>query len=144
MKRIAIMMTVVGVCVLSYGQNKPAAQSGAAPGAAAGQTATTTPPGKRPPQAKTQPEYEAYKAAIALTDAAAQEKAADDFAAKFPDSELRVVLYKMTMQKYQAANNADKMLEIGRKALSLDPDDPEALVGRFASTDGADAGRRPG
>ena len=129
MKRIAIMMVVLGVCVLGYGQDKPAAQSGAAPGAAAGQTAATTPPGKRPPQAKTQPEFEAYKAAIALTDAAAQEKAADDFAAKFPDSELRVVLYKMTMQKYQAANNADKMLEIGRKALSFDPDDPEALVG---------------
>ena len=132
MKRIAIMMVVVGVCVLSYGQNKPAAQSGAtsgaAPGAPAGQTAATTPPGKRPPQAKTQPEFEAYKAAIALTDAAAQEKAADDFAAKFPDSELRVVLYKMTMQKYQAANNADKMLEMGRKALSFDADDPEALV----------------
>lgn len=162
MKRIAIMMVVVGVCVLGYGQNKPAAQSGAAPGAAAGQTAATTPPGKRPPQAKTQPEYEAYQAAMAIkarqrlqelqskpspTDQEKQEmatlrqqievadepanleKAADDFAAKFPQSELRVVLYKAAMQKYQAANNADKMLEIGRKALSLDPDDPEALVG---------------
>ncbi len=125
MKRIAIMMVVLGVCVGSYGQAKPAAQSGAA----AGQAAATTPPGKRPPQAKTQPEFEAYKAAIALTDAAAQEKAADEFAAKFPESELRVVLYKAAMQKYQAANNADKMLEMGRKALSFDPDDPEALVG---------------
>src|SRR5579864_2194317 len=123
MKRIAIMMAVLGVSVLSYGQDKPAAQ-GTAPAAAQAAAA----PGKRPPQAKTQPEFEAYKAAIALTDAAAQEKAADDFAAKFPDSELRVVLYKMTMQKYQAANNADKMLEMGRKALSFDADDPEALV----------------
>lgn len=127
MKRIAIMMAMLGVCVLSFGQDKPAAQGTATQGAAAGQTAAA--PGKRPPQAKTQPEFEAYKAAIALTDAAAQEKAADDFATKFPDSELRVVLYKAAMQKYQVANNADKMLEMGHKALSFDPDDPEALVG---------------
>jgi tetratricopeptide (TPR) repeat protein len=123
MKRIAILMAMLGVCVLGHGQDKPAAQ-GTAP---AGQAAAT-PPGKRPPQAKTQPEFDAYKAAIALTDAAAQEKAADDFAAKFPESELRVVLYKMVMQKYQAANNAEKMLEMGQKALSFDADDPEALV----------------
>ncbi|HKF03177.1 MAG TPA: hypothetical protein VKB49_12740 [Candidatus Sulfotelmatobacter sp.] len=122
MKRIAIVMAMLGVCVLCYGQEKPAAQSTAPAGQAA------TPPGKRPPQAKTQPEFDAYKAAIALTDAAAQEKAADDFALKFPESELRVVLYKMVMQKYQMANNADKMLEMGQKALSFDGDDPEALV----------------
>ena len=128
MKRIAIMMAMLAVCVLSFGQDKPAGlDKPAAQGAAAGQTAAA--PGKRPPQAKTQPEFDAYKAAIALTDADAQEKAADDFAAKFPQSELRVVLYKAAMQKYQAANNADKMLDTGRKALSLDPDDPEALVG---------------
>ncbi len=56
------------------------------------------------------------------------EKAADDFAAKFPDSELRVVLFKLAMQKYQGANNADKMTEMAQKVLALDPDDPEALV----------------
>jgi len=64
-----------------------------------------------------------------LTDAAAAEKAADDFATKFPDSELKVVLYKSAMQKYQAANNADKMTDMAQKALAFDADDPEALVG---------------
>ena len=76
------------------------------------------PQGKRPPQAKTQPEYEAYKTAVALTDAAASEKAADDFAAKFPDSELRVMLYKSTMRIYQRAGNSDKIVEMGRKGLA--------------------------
>ena len=33
------------------------------------------------------------------------------------------------MQKYQAANNADKMTDMAKKALAFDPDDPEALVG---------------
>jgi tetratricopeptide (TPR) repeat protein len=56
------------------------------------------------------------------------EKAADDFAAKFPDSELRIILYKTAMRGYQTANNADKMLDMGRKALAIDADDPESLV----------------
>ena len=122
MKRAAIVIAVLGMCVGSFGQNKQTTQS--PPAAQA-----TAPQGKRPPQAKTQPEFEAYKAALALTDPAAVEKAADDFATKFPDSELRVVLYKMAMQKYQAANDADKMEAMGRKALTYDADDPEALVG---------------
>jgi tetratricopeptide (TPR) repeat protein len=85
---------------------------------------------KHPPQAKTQPEFDAYKAASANpNDAPTTEKAADDFAAKFPDSELRPILYRTAMHAYQAANNADKMMEMGRKVLKIDPDDPEALVG---------------
>jgi tetratricopeptide (TPR) repeat protein len=123
MKRIAIVTAVLGMCAWSWGQDKPAA-----PSAPAGQTAAA-PQGKRPPQAKTQPEFEAYKAAIALTDAAALEKAANDFATKFPDSELRVMLYKAAMQRYQMANNADKMLEMAQKAVGIDADEPEALVG---------------
>src|SRR5579863_8371500 len=111
MKRAAIVIAVLGMCVWSWGQNKPATPSGAAAGQAA------APQGKRMPAAKTQPEYQAFNTAYALTDAAAQEKAADDFAAKFPDSELRVVLYKATMQKYQATNNGDKMVEMAQKAL---------------------------
>lgn len=98
----------------------PAAQAGQAPAAAAG---------KRPPQAKTQPEFDAYKTASAITDPAAQEKAAADFAAKYPDSELRPLLYKSVMHSYQQANNADKMMEMAQKVLSYDPDDPEALLG---------------
>ncbi len=64
-----------------------------------------------------------------ITDPAAQEKAADDFATKFPDSELRALLYKQVMHGYQAVNNADKMLALSRKVLTFDPDDPEALLG---------------
>jgi tetratricopeptide (TPR) repeat protein len=105
-------------------QTPPAAgQATPAPGA------TPAPQGKRPPQAKTDPELDAWKAATALkTDPAAAEKAADDFATKFPDSELRVLLYKNTMRLYQNANNAEKTEAMGRKVIALDADDPEALV----------------
>jgi tetratricopeptide (TPR) repeat protein len=127
MKRAAIVILALGVSTWSFAQgNKPASGQSAQP--AAGQTAAA-PQGKRPPQAKTQPEFDAYKAAAALTDPAAQEKAADDFAAKFPDSELRVVLYKSVMTEYQQANNGEKMLDMAHKVLGLDPDDPVALLG---------------
>jgi tetratricopeptide (TPR) repeat protein len=125
MRRAAIVIAVLGMCGWSFGQgnDKPAAQN--PPTGPAGQAA---PAGKRPPAAKTQPEFEAYKAAVAQTDPAALEKSADDFAAKFPDSELRAMLYTTAMQRYQQANNTDKMMDMARKVLSFDPDDPAALV----------------
>ena len=147
MKRAAMLAMMLGLTTVvsaqqpaSSPQNPPAAQTGkpqpaAQPsqgqqGATQPSTATVPPLGKRPPQAKTQPEYEAFNAAIANTnDPAAVEKAADDFAAKYPDSELRVLLYEAAMQSYQRANNADKMMEMGRKVLKIDPDNPTALVG---------------
>ena len=124
MKRTAIVVVVVmlGITSWSYGQTKPAAQTPPAGQAAA-------PAGKRPPQAKTQPEFDAYKVAAAITDPAAQEKAADDFATKFPDSELRLLLYKAVMTGYQQSNNAEKLLAAAQKILTIDPDDPQALLG---------------
>jgi tetratricopeptide (TPR) repeat protein len=126
--RAAILVAMLGVGSLLYGQQQPASQPSAAQ---SGTTApVAAPTAKHPPQAKTQPEFDAYKAANANpNDGAAMEKASDDFATKFPDSELRVILYRTTMHAYQTANNADKMLEMARKVLKIDPDDPEALVG---------------
>jgi tetratricopeptide (TPR) repeat protein len=131
MKRAAIIIAILGVST-SFAQSgdkvaqaTPAGQAATAP---AGQAAAA-PAGKRPPQAKTQPEFDAYKAATAITDPAAQEKAAADFATKFPDSELRPLLYKNVMHEYQQGNNADKMMEMAQKVLTYDPDDPEALLG---------------
>ncbi len=142
MKQAAMLVITLALGTFLYAeqqtpatQNQPAGKPGStsqgaqpatpAQGAAA---QPAQPQGKRPPQAKTQPEFDAYKAATANTsDPAALEKAADDFAAKFPDSELRPILYRTAMHSYQAANNADKMLEMGRKVLKFDPDDPEAL-----------------
>ena len=102
MKKAAIVVAVLGVSVWSFGQStdKPAAQTPAAGQAAA--PAAAAPQGKRPPAAKTQPEFAAYNAAKALTDPAAVEKAADDFAVKFPDSELRPILYSARHESVSA------------------------------------------
>lgn len=156
MKRIAAIIVAVLIFTIAgsaqgTGQtdqsSTPAAQT-----APAGQAAAPgAPQVKRPPQTKTQPEFDAWKAANAASNptpeeqstaqksggdaqqvmaavAARTEKAADDFATKFPDSEVRVLLYKSAMRNYQNANNAEKTEAMGRKVLSLDPDDPEALV----------------
>jgi tetratricopeptide (TPR) repeat protein len=140
MKRVAVILGILSLGIMSVTvwagtqnsapQTPPAAgQAAPAAGATTGTAApATAPAAKRPPQTKTQPEFDAWKAAAASPDPATMEKAADDFATKFPDSEVRVLLYKNTMRLYQNANNADKAEAMGRKVLSFDPDDPEALV----------------
>jgi tetratricopeptide (TPR) repeat protein len=90
--------------------------------------ASPTPQAKRPPQAKTQAEFKDYKAAYAITGGALMEAAADAFAKKYPDSELRQLLYSKAMQEYQPENNPGKMLAMGEKVLALEPDEPVALV----------------
>jgi tetratricopeptide (TPR) repeat protein len=129
MKRAAMMLGVLVIAAFAVAQQQQTPAQQKQPAGAAQQGAPATPPGKRPPQAKTQPEFDAYNAAIAnQKDAAAMEKAADDFATKFPESELRVLLFKAAMRAYQNANNGDKMLEEAQKLLKVDPDDPEALI----------------
>lgn len=128
--KIGAIAVVLLSCV-SFGiaqQQTPATQpqSGTQPATAP----AAAPQGKRPLQAKTQPEFDAYQAAMHVAnDPAAIEKAADDFAAKFPTSELRAPVYRTAMHSYQTANNSQKMLDMGRKVLAIDPDDPEALLG---------------
>jgi tetratricopeptide (TPR) repeat protein len=124
MKQAAMLVVILALATFVSAQTQT-------PPAPAGTAATTPPPqGKRPPQAKTQAEFDAYKAAAANgADGAAMEKGADDFAAKFPDSELRILLYRNAMHAYQTANSSEKMMDMGRKVLKIDPDDPEALVG---------------
>ncbi len=121
---VALMVTIVTVIALAALAVAQAPAPAANPQAAANQTS-----GKPPVQAKTQEEYQAYQAAAANTqNPAAMEKAADDFAAKFPASDLRVLLYRTAMQSYQTASNSSKMLDMGQKVLTIDKDDPDALV----------------
>jgi tetratricopeptide (TPR) repeat protein len=119
MKWNAVFLAVVfvGGCVLPAGAQAPAPPASQASG-------------KAPIQAKTQAEFQAYQEVMTKAqDAHAMEKAADDFAAKFPDSDLRVLLYRAVMHNYTSADNSEKILETGLKVLSLDKDDPEALIG---------------
>lgn len=83
---------------------------------------------KRPPQAKSQQEYKDYNDAYALSGGAKVEEAANAFAAKYPASELRGYLYLKALHEYQSEDNAGKMLAVGEKVLTLEPDNSIALV----------------
>ena len=79
-------------------------------------------------QPKSQAEYQAYLDASSKTDPAQAEAAANDFATKYPDSELRTALYTRLMNLYAQANNTDKVIDLGRKAIAADPTNPIPLV----------------
>lgn len=122
--RLAVLGILIGLGICATGQNAPQAP------AQAEQPKPAQSGGRPPVQAKTQAEYQAYQAAVAnMQNAEEMEKAADDFAAKFSDSELRVLLYRAAMHSYQTAGNSTKMMEMGLKVLAIDKDDPEALIG---------------
>ena len=96
----------------------------AAPGPASAQA----PAAYKAPQAKTKEEYEAYKTAAALTNPEQVLAAAEQFAQKFPDSELKGLLYVQAMNGFAQQNRSDKEIEAGRKAIAIDPHDPNPLI----------------
>jgi len=124
---LALLLSAVVVSAQTNQNQKPTDTKPAAnPSTSAAQT--PTPAGKHPPQAKSKAEFDAYVALMGMKDPAALEKAADDFISKYPDSELKSAAYQRAMVIYQQAGNDDKTLEMGRKALTFNPDDPGVLV----------------
>lgn len=90
--------------------------------------AGTAAPAQHQPQAKSKEEFEAYNLAASKTDPAQLEVAADEFAQKFPNSELKELLYVRVMTMYQQQNNSAKVITTGRKAIELNPTNPVPLV----------------
>ncbi|HEY2117476.1 MAG TPA: hypothetical protein VGJ51_20405 [Candidatus Angelobacter sp.] len=114
-------MFLLCIAALTLGVLQLSAQPGASSGAQ--ETADVS-----RPQARSQQERDDFNAAYALTGASAAESAANDFAAKYPASELRRYLYSSAMLQYQRENNPAKMLAMGERVLELDSDNPLALV----------------
>src|SRR5205807_1676711 len=159
MKQAAMLVIMLSLATFLYAQqqtpatqNQPAGKPGStsqgaqpatpAQGAAA---QPAQPQGKRPPQAKTQPEFDAYKAATANTsDPAALEKAADDFATKFPDSEIPAGTPQDKVDAYKAFLRSSAYAIIGtiqfnrekyadaeaslRKSIDADPQNPDPVA----------------
>jgi tetratricopeptide (TPR) repeat protein len=112
---------------------QPPAQSGAqnqspSTSSSSSQTPSTPAGGRKMLQAKSQDEMKAYQDAVTKTDPAQKEAAANAFAAKYPNSEMRAELYIRAMNAYGQANNSDKVIELGRKAIAADPSNPVPLV----------------
>jgi hypothetical protein len=92
------------------------------------QTGPAVPAAQHQPQAKSKEEFDAYNQAAAKTDPAQLEAAADEFAQKFPNSELKELLYVRAMTLYQQQNNSGKIIATGRKAITLNANNPVPLV----------------
>ena len=93
------------------------------------QPSTAPSPAAKPvPHAKTKPEFDDFKAASATTGGAAMEAAADSFASKYPDSDLRAELYLRAMHEYQTESQAAKTQAMAETILGIDPENPLALV----------------
>ncbi len=148
MKTIAVLSAMLLASAMGSAQatpaqtNPPPAQAPAQGNSPQTPNGTATPAGAqtapangghRMLQAKSQDELKAYQDAITKTDATQAEAAANDFAAKFPTSELRAALYMRAMNMYAQANNSDKVIDTGRQAIAADPNNPVPLM-EVAST----------
>jgi tetratricopeptide (TPR) repeat protein len=133
---IAILVSAAAPAQAPPANSQPAQQSAAAPAqqspaapAAQAPAATAQPAGtRRPAQAKTQDEINAYNAIRRMSMGAEAEAAAKDFEARFPQSELRPLLYQNLMDAYQSADNADQAIAMGHRSVALDPDNTVVLV----------------
>jgi tetratricopeptide (TPR) repeat protein len=114
--------TILAVCFAAWSFALLAQQPSATSAAPAQAT------GRHVPEAKTHQEFNDYNTAYALSGGAQMEKGADDFAVKYPSSELKSYLYAKALHEYQNENNPAKMLAMSRKVLQLDPDNTIALV----------------
>ncbi len=123
-KFISMALILTASVGLAFGQAKDKKQDKNAPAAPA-QGAPAPPRG---PQAKTQEEFKAYQDAMMIQDAVAMEAAVTDFSTKFPNSELKNILWQRLMSAYQNQNNADKTIEVGKKLIQEDPTNVAALV----------------
>ncbi len=121
---IAVLLTAA-FAAAQAGGNQPAASGQASAQAGAAQGAAAAP---KTPQPKTKEEYDAYVAAAQQADPNQLLTAADQFAQKFPDSQLRELLYERAMTMFQQQNNPEKEIEAGRKAIALDPTNPIPLI----------------
>ena len=93
----------------------------------AAQDAGSAGPGHRP-VARSQQEYQDYRAAANAGTGSALERAAGDFAQKYPSSELRSLLYLKSLRQYQRENDSAGILAAGGSVLDLDRDNALALV----------------
>jgi tetratricopeptide (TPR) repeat protein len=132
MKRLFVFMVIMATAIITaeaqQGQPAQTGNQGAKPAAPAAPQPPQAQNSRAIPQAKTQDEFKAFQEAATKPTAAEVEAAAADFATKYPQSELKVVLYRKAMYDYQTINNAEKTVAMARKMLALDPNNPEALV----------------
>jgi tetratricopeptide (TPR) repeat protein len=141
MRSAAIIAAIVLAASLASGQTNTTPSQGSSSATPGQKTQTGTPSqapnngqaapasgGSRVLQAKSQEELKAYQDVAAKTEPALVEAGADDFAAKYPNSELRASLYIRAMSLYSQSNNTERVIVTGEKAIADDPTNPIPLA----------------
>jgi hypothetical protein len=127
----ATVLLATGICEAQQSSTQQAPNTDAAKTQApATQTPVpqAAPAGPKVPQAKSQEEFKAYQSVMSLQDPVAMDNAATEFAAKYPDSELREPIYQQLCTVYDAAGASDKAVGLARKTLQINPNNAVALV----------------
>jgi tetratricopeptide (TPR) repeat protein len=78
--------------------------------------------------AKSPDEYEEYQKVARQPNLKLADAQAQDFAFRFPESDLRAALFQSLMLKYQSANNAEGALANAERVLLIDPQNVVASV----------------
>jgi len=131
--RLLIVLITSGLATAQQAPTPPTTPSSststptAQPQPSQNQVASTTP--TRPaPMAKSEAEYKDYLAIQNNPSLGDAEAAANAFLAKYPQTELKLALYSSLMQRFQSADNEDKILIYADRVLSEEPENTIALV----------------
>lgn len=136
MKRVLVTL-VLALTTAAWGQGSSPSQQPPAGQQPAQQPSTGQQPASGESQAnvptsqkviKDPAEYNAYITALNTTDPAAQGAAMEAFVAQYPNSIVKIDALEQAMNAYQKANNQQKVEQIARQILTIDPNHVRALA----------------
>ena len=135
MKRVLVTL-VLALTTAAWGQGSspsqqpPAGQPAKPPSAgqqpAAGESQANVPTSQK--VIKDPAEYNAYITALNTTDPAAKGAAMEAFVAQYPNSIVKIDALEQAMGAYQQANNQQKVEQIARQILTIEPNNVRALA----------------
>ena len=141
MKRVLVTL-VLALTTAAWGQGSSPAQQPPAAQPPAGQQPAGQPSAGQQPAAtgqqaniptsqkviKDPAEYNAYITALNTTDPAAKGAAMEAFVAQYPNSIVKIDALEQAMGAYQQANNQQKVEQIARQILTIEPNNVRALA----------------
>src|SRR6185312_4092585 len=136
MKRVLVTL-VLALTTAAWGQGSSPAQQPPAAQPPAGQPSAGQQPAATGQQAniptsqkviKDPAEYNAYITALNTTDPAAKGAAMEAFVAQYPNSIVKIDALEQAMGAYQQANNQQKVEQIARQILAIEPNNVRALA----------------
>ncbi len=141
MKRVLVTL-VLALTTAAWGQGSSPAQQPPAAQPPAGQQPAGQPAAGQQPAAtgqqanvptsqkviKDPAEYNAYITALNTTDPAAKGAAMEAFVAQYPQSIVKIDALEQAMGAYQQANNQQKVEQIARQILTIEPNNVRALA----------------